>query len=111
MKELTAEENLLISGGWLASDSGNRPDPFQIPSQWPDSWVVRYDVGGSWIDTGTQCVPLNTAGMGYSGPFQSALNWLSSQAESYVRNNCSVSATISTNSVPGLELSCTLFGK
>jgi hypothetical protein len=112
MKELTAEENLLISGGWLASDAGNRTnDPFSIANGWQPGWVVRFDEGGSWLDTGSQCVPLNptrTQSDGWSQGFYDAIMIVRDASWNYIRENCSVNATTSP---PFIEIECVLLGK
>jgi hypothetical protein len=52
MRELSAEEELLISGGFLASEG--EPGGSQTLA-WETHWIVRVQNGVSWIDDGQNC--------------------------------------------------------
>jgi hypothetical protein len=51
-----------------------------LNANWQADWVVRYDAGGSWVDTGNSCVQLTTHSIG-SDPAsvaQTVVSWLDS---------------------------------
>jgi hypothetical protein len=102
MKELSQQEMLIVSGGDLAS---------WIDTNWSDDWVVRYDAGGPWLDTGNACVPLNPTyaeSSEWSQAFVTLVDNIREGVANYVRENCAVNATTSP---PFLEIECRLLGK
>jgi hypothetical protein len=72
MRNLEMAEVGFVAGGLEGSS-----DPRQlvvrdlVQPEWGSDWVIRYDSGGSWIDTGYSCVSLN-ANPSDSGFFSNA---------------------------------------
>lgn len=80
-------------------------------TQWGDDWVVRFDAGGSWLDTGFACVSLNqpiAESAGWSSQFSAVVNEIRNAVMDYGRENCTVNAT---SSPPFVEVNCRLLGK
>jgi hypothetical protein len=72
--------------GFVAGGLEGSPDPRQlvvrdlVQPEWGSDWVIRYDSGGSWIDTGYSCMPLGAAPSDpgfFASAYQEAANWLS----------------------------------
>jgi hypothetical protein len=59
--------------GFVAGGLEGSSDVTQLvaSTEWGADWVIRYDSGGSWIDTGYSCVSLN-ANPSDSGFFSNA---------------------------------------
>ena len=99
MRELSAEENLLISGsGFLNSDPGDggQATAASILANWQPNYVLRYDgLGGTYIDTGNQCLPFTSANSGNQS--------LWSQVSTWIQQNCSVNATIGISWTGGVS--------
>jgi hypothetical protein len=96
MKTLMASEVAFVAGAsdWSdgeggGSSGGTSGGSFVSPNPsidvgggggggWGADWVVRYDSGGSWIDTGHSCVPLNAnpsdSGF-FSNAYREASDW------------------------------------
>jgi hypothetical protein len=76
MRNLEMTEVGFVAGGLEGSS-----DPRQLvvqdlvakPTEWGADWIIRYDSGGSWIDTGYSCMQLQ-ATPDKPGFFESAYN-------------------------------------
>jgi hypothetical protein len=68
--------------GFVAGGLEGSSDVTQLvaSTEWGSDWVIRYDSGSSWIDTGYSCMPLGATpdkpGF-FESAYQEAANWLS----------------------------------
>lgn len=99
--------------GFVAGGLEGSSDVTQLvaSTEWGADWVVRFDAGGSWLDTGFACVSLNqpiAESAGWSSQFSAVVNEIRNAAMDYGRENCAVNASTSP---PFVEISCRLLGK
>ncbi len=99
MRDLNAEENLLISGGFLASDPGG-DGTSTTSSNWVPGSIVRYNQFGVWLDTGTTCVFLRDYNAQGPSAFTTLGNWVQDLA-----NRCSISG-FTVGSGSNITFSC-----
>lgn len=50
-----------VSGAMIGGGVDGRGVPLYLAGEtpaWGENWIIRYDSGSSWIDTGYSCMPL-----------------------------------------------------
>jgi hypothetical protein len=82
MRLISSTEANEVSGAMIGGGVDGNGVPLLSAGEtptWGAEWVIRYDSGSSWIDTGYSCMPLgatpDTPGF-FESAFQEAWSWL-----------------------------------